>query len=971
MICNLKSSYTEVNLITSENVKFISASSEIDNNFAKYSMDEDIKTRWESLHNLDPQWLKIEFNNIYKISNIYIIWEYASAKKYEIQVSNINKNWETIAVVEDGKEGEERIIEFKPIATKYVRVYCYERTTKWGYSIYEILFNIPAEKPSSISNLDSCPFRNPNLPIELRVEDLLKRMTLLEKIEQISGINNMDCIENQRLKIPPLLMADGPHGIRGYGPATCFPTLIACATWDVNLMKEVGIAIAKEARAKGRNIVLGPCINIHRTPLGGRNFESLSEDPYLASRMAVAYIKGVNSQKIGTAVKHFACNNQEFERNTISVEISERALREIYLPAFKASVCKAGSIGIMAAYNKINGEYCCENYHLLTEILRNEWNFKGFVVSDWGAIHNTVNAFNAGCDIEMPGPAHFFSKINILKALSKGLITEKTLDEKVKRILYTKFSLGLFDDVSKKFKGEANTEKHQKLAREIAENGIVLLKNENRTLPLNVKKIKTLGIIGQLAKYVTIDGAGSSEVKTPYVIQPFDAIIEKCLKYNITVKYSPGYFIPEEINIIPSTVFKTYYSNNFFQGLKAEYYNNINFEGEPVSIKINESVNFNWRWKSPVENLNRDNFSIRWTGKLLPPKTGEYYFYLISDDGSRLYINENLIIDNWGEHGPLLKTGKIFLKNSEEYDIKIEFYEKEGGAMIKLGWQIPDISLKSEAIKVANESDYVIIFAGLYKNFETEGNDRKDMSLPEGQEEIIKEVSKVNPNIIVVLINGSPVDIKNWVNDVPSIIEAFYPGQEAGNAIVSVLFGDVNPSGKLPFTFPLKLEDNPTYENYPGENGKVFYAEDIFVGYRYYDTKNIKPLFPFGHGLSYTEFKYSNLKLSSDYLKIGKNLNIKLEVKNIGNYDGKEVVQLYVHHISPSIPKPYKELKGFKKIFLRKGEKKIVRFELTQEDFSFYHPDRKKWVVEPGEYEILIGSSSRDIRLRKKFKLVD
>ena len=814
------------------------------------------------------------------------------------------------------------------------------------------------------------PYKDPSVPLEQRIDDLLGRMTLEEKIDEICGKDFMDGKTNERLGIPPLLMTDGPHGIRDmYGEATCFPTLVAMgSTWNEDLMRRVGVALGRETRAKGRNLILGPCINIHRTPLGGRNFESFGEDPYLVGKMAAEYVKGVQSQKIGTSTKHFAANNQEWERNRISVEISERALREIYLPAFKAAVCEADTLTIMGAYNKINGSYCCENSHLLMDILKGEWGFKGFVVSDWWAIHDGIKAANEGCDMEMPGPGNFFTKEKILEAVKNNQLKESVIDGKVRRILRVKYKLGLFDGENKQYKGAANTKEHQDLAREVAENAVVLLKNKNNVLPLSRGKIKSIAVIGPNASQARHGGGGSSQVGPPYSISPLQGLKNKCGD-EIKISYAKGCDMSNELNAVPLSAFKPSGSSEEY-GLKGEYFNNIDFKGSPALTRVDKIINFDWAGDSPAQGIGNENFSVRWTGKFLPQKSGKYEFCLLSDDGSRLFIDNELIVNNWGDHGPETKKGVIDLVEGRQYDVRIEFYEGMGGAIVKFGLVAPGGSMKKEAVEIASKADAAVLFMGLNNLVEGEGVDRRDMLLPQEQDELIKAVSAVCKNTIVVLINGTPVNMEKWVNEVPAIMEAWYSGMEGGNAVANIIFGDVNPSGKLSVTFPKKLSDNPSYGNYPGSEGKVYYKEGIFVGYRHYDKNNIEPQFPFGHGLSYTEFEYSNLQISPEKAKSGETIKVSLDIKNIGKREGKEVVQLYVRDIESSLERPFKELKGFKKIALRPGENKNIQFELKAEDLSFYDPSKKRWVAEAGEFEVLIGSSSKDMRVKGQFLLV-
>lgn len=795
------------------------------------------------------------------------------------------------------------------------------------------------------------PYKNPALPVEKRVEDLLRRMTLEEKVDQVSGADPMATRPNARLGIPALKMSDGPHGLR-WDKATAFPTAVSWgASWDVDLIERIGMALGREARAKGRNILLGPCINIHRTPLGGRDFESFGEDPYLVSRLVVAYVKGVQSQKIGTSVKHFACNNQEWERGTIDVKVDERALHEIYLPAFRAAVQEAGAWTLMAAYNRVNGPYCAANTPLLTDILKKQWGFKGLVMSDWGACHGTVDSANAGLDLEMPGPGEFF-RGPLLAAIKKGEVSGAVLDDKIRRILRVMFWAGLFDGIEQREKGALDTEEHRALAREAAGKGIVLLKNARGVLPLSRERVKSIAVIGPNAAVARVGGGGSSAVTPFYSVSPLDGLKKKCGD-KVSIRYALGCPMPNELSPVPP---------HNLTGLRAEYFGNKDLRGEPVVTRTESAVDFNWGGDSPAKGINADGFSARWSGKLAPTASGKYELGMTSDDGFRIYLNGKLLIDSWVDQAEVTKTASVDLKAGQSYDLRIEYYENAGGAMAKLGWVLPG-NLLQDAVRAAAQSDVAIVFAGLSAQFESESFDRQNLELPGDQNALIEAVARTNKNTIVVLNNGAPVLMNRWIDRVPAIVEAWYPGQECGNAIADVLFGDVDPSGKLPMTFVKALEDSPSYGNYPGKDGVVRYAEGIFVGYRHFDTKNVEPLFPFGHGLSYTKFEYSDLKIEPR-----KNA-VRFVLQNVGDRPGAEVVQLYVHDAESSVPRPAKELKAFKMVNLRPGEKQTVNFGLEEGSFAFYDVASKRWLAEPGKFEILVGSSSRDIRLRAPFVL--
>ncbi|HUC85714.1 MAG TPA: glycoside hydrolase family 3 C-terminal domain-containing protein [Candidatus Acidoferrales bacterium] len=696
-----------------------------------------------------------------------------------------------------------------------------------------------------------------NQPVEARVADLLPRLTLEEKISLIHADSKFTTAAIPRLGIPRRWLDDGPHGVReDIGPDTWAPAgrtddfttampvgICLAATWDPELGYREGEAIGQEARARSKDIMLGPGVNILRTPLCGRNFEYLGEDPFLSSQMCVGYIRGEQSEDISSCVKHFALNNQEFERGSINVEVDERALREIYLPAFRAAVVQGGVWSVMGAYNQVRGQHCCENDYLLNTILKGEWGFKGLVMSDWNGAHDTRECALNGLDLEMGTEKKYddyYLAQPYLELLKAGELPMAGLDEKVRRNLRVMIATHVFDAGRKT--GSLNTAAHQAVARQVAEEGIVLLKNENHLLPLDAERLKTIAVIGENATRLNTHGGDSSGIKAFYEVNPLNGILNRVGK-NVNVVYSEG-------------------------------------------------------------------------------------------------------------------------------------YRKDGGP-----------ELAKRAVAAAKATDVVIYVGGLNhdKGFDCEGADRKDMKLPYGQDELIQKIVAANPKTIVV-IEGTMVEMDAWLDQVPALLQAWYPGMEGGNALAGVLFGDVDPSGKLPATFPKKLSDTPAYafgpSAYPGTNGTVTYAEGLLVGYRWYDARQIQPQFPFGFGLSYTTFKYSNLKLlgsagappaSSGASPEGTNaiITAQFEIENTGQRAGAEVAELYVHEDHPRLMRPETELKGFKKVFLQPGEKQTVSIPLNLAAFAYYDEGKNSWVAQNDHFEILIGSSSRDIRLRDQFKLAE
>lgn len=822
------------------------------------------------------------------------------------------------------------------------------------------------------------------MELQKRIEDWLKKMTLREKVSLLSGKDTWSTMPVERLGIPSLVMTDGPHGVRAVpggnrktGPATSFPTGIAmAASWDTKLIEETGIALAEETRALGCNILLGPCINIIRHPITGRNFETYSEDPYLAGQIGAAYVRGLQSRRIGACVKHFACNNQEIERFRGNSVVDERTLREIYLAAFETIVKEEKPWAVMSSYNRINGVYAAEHYRLLTEILREEWGFEGMVVSDWGGNHSTVASIKGGLDLEMPGPAKYYGNL-LVEAVLTWRIDEETINRSVARVLRTILLSGQTDPASLP-PGAINTPQHQALARKVAEESITLLKNDHGLLPLKKETLKSVAVIGPNAADLVISGGGSSNVRPPYCISPLKALQEK-LGGEIKLDYAPGC----HTNITPQPVKPEYLTpaRGEGEGLWGEYFSGPDFSGPPVIERVDKKISFWWFQNGPDPRIKSPQFAVRWTGSLTVPAAGDYTFVLASTGESLLYLDERMILKNpdqaEGQEGfdsPRSAT-RVKLAAGRPYQLRIEYRntavdEDRAHITFLLGFN-PDPEEEKQEIEraaaLAEEADVAIVFAGMPEEFETEGTDRPDMELPGRQNELIQAVVRANPNTVVVLNCGAPVTMP-WVNEVPAILAAYYPGQEGGNALAGILLGEINPSGKLPVTFPQRLEDTPAYINYPGTR-EVLYGEGIFVGYRYYDQRQIEPLFPFGHGLSYTSFAYGPLEAPATF-RPGETVRVSVPVTNTGRLAGKEVVQLYIHDRQSSLPRPPKELKAFSKIELAPGETVTVHFELDQRAFSFYDPYKKQWIAEPGEFEILAGSSSRDIRAKTVITLV-
>lgn len=806
-------------------------------------------------------------------------------------------------------------------------------------------------------------YKDPAAGTEARIKDLLVKMTLDEKIYQLSGYGDIgfDTRENKRLGIPGFKMTDGPLGVR-WGKATSFPCGVAlAATWDTALIARLATALAEETHAKGRNYLLGPCVNIHRFPAGGRNFESYGEDPWLASRLAVNYIRTLQSHGVIASVKHFALNNQEWRRTEVNVAADERTMREIYLPAFEAAVKEAGVYTVMSAYNKVNGWWCSENKVLLTGILKNEWGFKGLVVSDWVSTHSTVNAANNGLDLEMPS-GDVFSKAKLKKAISEGKVSEATINDKITRILRVKFQAGLFDRQISPDTTVLTGEAHKNLAREIARESIVLLKNDRNLLPLDMDNLKKIAVIGPNAAVARVGGGGSSRVIPYYSISPLGAI-EKMVGDVTRVYYAPGDELLSTpiLPIGPEFLKPATFPGN---GLTAEYFGNKKLEGKPVLTRIDSTVYFNWEDDPPAPGIGKDGYSVRWSGTVTPPETRSYTFYTASDDGVRLFIDGKKVIDNWSDHGTSVDSVKVDLAAGKAYPVTVEYYENGGNAVMMLGWDLPqdkrNNTMIADAVNAARSAEVAIVFAGTSDSYESEGFDRiGGLRLPGNQDDLIRAVAEANPNTIVVLNTGTPVITEKWLAKVPVLLEAFFPGQEGGNAIADILFGHSSPSAKLPFSFISGYGQTPAYKGYMNASLEAPYGEGIFVGYRYLEKNNLVPTFPFGFGLSYTTFSYSDIRVLT-----GENntFSVSVKVKNTGSVAGSEIVQLYVSEANSRVSRPAKELKGFVKITLEPGQEKQVTLPLNFRSFAWFDSAGRKWTADPGTYDILVGSSSADIR---------
>jgi beta-glucosidase len=814
-------------------------------------------------------------------------------------------------------------------------------------------------------------------PAEKLANEKLAKMTLEEKVSLCRGNSTFSINAIPRVGInDELTMDDGPHNVRpetargSFASAgadndysTSLPTLTAlAATWDTNDATQFGNVIGEEARDRGKDIMLGPGVNIMRTPLNGRNFEYMGEDPALASAMVVPEICAMQSHDVAACVKHFVLNNQELNRGDVNVEVDERTLREIYLPAFHAAVVDGEVLSVMNAYNRFRGVHCSENAYLNLDILKGEWGFKGLVVSDWGGVHSTVNAALNGLDVEMDAGNNIrYFKQPLIDAVREGKVPEQVVDDKARRVLYVMSRLHMLDGVSRQH-GSINTPEHQAIARKIAEDAIVLLKNDGNLLPLDKSTVKTLLVVGDNAIRKHCTEGGSAMGKPPYEITPLEGL-HNLLGDGVKIEYVPvpgaGMLTPipasclAEGNAVSVAGTKSWTVN---------FFNNTKLQDTPAITRYDSQPSIHCNGQSPAAGVNPDNFSARYTVSVVAPETGDYRVGFTCDDGARLFINDKLIIDSWSDGAKRSKSTIVNLQAGKTYRFRAEYFQASGDAVFSVGWQTPSSKSAPFAslLAKAKAADAVILFTGDNHDIEQEGIDRSDIMLPAGQDDMVKALLPTNSKTVVVNLSGAPVAMP-WVEDARAIVQYWFSGMEGGNALSRVLFGEVNPSGKLPFTFPVKLADSPAHflGNYNPDS--VNYAEGVFVGYRWFDARNITPLFPFGYGLSYTTFEIGDPELSAQEINNEGSVTVKVKVTNTGKRAGAEVVQLYVAEEKPSVPRPPKELKSFRKVFLQPGESQTVELPVTTHDLAFWDVTTHDWKTNAGKFDLLIGNSSRNI----------
>ncbi len=804
-----------------------------------------------------------------------------------------------------------------------------------------------------------------------KIEKIIQQMSLQEKLSMVAGYEIFSIRPIKRLGIPKINMSDGPVGLSDYGAMTAYPATIAlAASFDKTLANATGKAIGTEARANNVHIILGPGMNIHRSPLCGRNFEYLGEDPYLAGQIAAAFIKGIQEQGVMAVAKHYAANNQEYERHDVSSNMDERTLQEIYLPAFKNSVQEGKVASIMTAYNLVNGVHASENDYLIDQVLKKDWGFEGFVMTDWASTYHGVACAKAGLDLEMPEAKHMHPD-TLLVAINSGQLDVKVIDNKIRRILSTYYRFGYFEKpvISKGFTTDPIFIRNTALAE--ARGGTVLLKNDLGFLPLDKSRIKKIAIIGPDGHPVCSGGGGSSFTTPLHPLSLYQAV-KKIAGPQVEVSWVPGVDIGRKIPVDFFETFDFYYYKNGKKekGAIADFYSNRTLEGKVTISKTYTNMNLQANAMF-FDHLPKNNFSGRFTCYYQPKKTGNYLFGIAGDDGYRLFIDGKKVLELWKDQDEKSKY-ECSLDSGREYKIELEYYQGSGRALLQFSAALStkgltDSDYKAQAINAAKNADLVIFAVGFDPSTESEGFDRT-FDLPYTQNELITACASANTNNAIVLFSGGNVNMNSWIDATKGLIHAWYPGQEGALAVAEILFGITNPSGKLPVSFEKNAADNPTFNNYRDDDkdGKVFYKEGIFMGYRHYDKSEVKPRFPFGFGLSYTSFSYSDLIVK----KTGINkYRVRVAITNTGKKEGAEVVQLYVGQTNCSVPRPLKELKDFAKAHLKPGETKIIDMQLDENAFHFFHPDKRKWVIEPGEFIIYIGASSDDIKLIKKIIL--
>ncbi len=814
--------------------------------------------------------------------------------------------------------------------------------------------------------------------VERRVDSLLAKLTLEEKIGLLGGVNFFDIPGLPRLGIPQLGTADSPFGVRATGPSTLYVGGIAlAATWNPALAEQVGAEIGRDARARGKHYLLGPGVNLYRTPLGGRNFEYYGEDPFLGSRTVVGFITGLQRQGVSATVKHFLGNNSEFARNTSDSRIDERTLREMYLPIFEAAVKEAGTGAVMSSYNMTNGEYMSANRRLVVDVLKGEWGFPGIAMSDWGAVHSTLAAATAGTDLEMPGPQHF-NRDSLLPLVKAGRVSQAAIDDKVRRLLRNVVRFGWMDRPQLDPSIPRLSQTGRQAALQGARESMVLLKNEGDLLPLDRQRVHTVAVIGPDAFPAVPLGGGSATVPTYHSVSFLEGV-SNYLGTGATVQHARG--IPSLNTVARTTRFSTAASGGR-PGLMVEVFDSQEPSGTPARTRVDQAVSLGTPLDiAALASGEPLDFSIfggppgplatRWTGYYTPQSAGTFDIVVqqggFMNAGYRLYVDDNLVADRWSKMQAIVEATSVAL-DERPHKVGLEYHTMVGfgSPFVRMGIVRQGSWVDPSAVALAAKADVVVLAVGFDPQTEGEGWDRT-FGLPPGQNELIGRIAAANPNTIVVVTSGGATDMAAWLDRVPAVLQAWYPGQEGGTALAEIVFGEVNPSGHLPATFERRLEDNPAYANWyeqPGTN-RIEYREGVFVGYRGFERNATKPLFPFGYGLSYTTFRYDSLVVApvAGTSGSGARWEVSFDVSNTGTRVGTAVPQVYIANPTASVPRPPKELKGFTKIRLQPGETRRVSVPLDVRSLAYYDVKGRQWRAEAGKYTVLVGGSSADTTL--------
>jgi beta-glucosidase len=791
--------------------------------------------------------------------------------------------------------------------------------------------------------------------------DLTDQLDLDELCTFVAGVDLWATPGSERLGLGSLIMTDGPNGARGSRwtglRSACFPCGSALgATWDVGLVAEVGAALGRETRAKGAHLLLGPTVNLHRHPLGGRHFECMSEDPYLTARLAVAYIAGVQSERVGCTVKHFVANDSEFERMSISSDVDERTLRELYLVPFEAAVTEAGSWAVMSAYNRLNGTSCSEHPWLLRDVLRGEWGFDGIVVSDWHGTYDTVASATGGVDVEMPGPPRCWGA-KLADAVRSGKVDEAVVREKAHRILITLERVGAVDR-SARVEREDMIPGHDELARRAAAAAMVLVRNESGLLPLDPSAVGSIAVIGPNAGIAQIQGGGSAQVTPHHAVTPLEGLRAALEPAGVRVVHERGCRTFKRVPPIGRTVVGE-------AGLTVTY---RSVDGEVLAEESQADGHFIWigPWSPAVPAV----FQAQIRASLTPDESGPWTLALTSAGRSRLLLDGEVVVDAWEQHersdaffglaGPEVTT-TVDLVAGRSYELVVEFLNDTSPAFggLTIGCEPPEpADLLERAVAAAEGAEVAVVVVGTNDDWETEGVDRTSLALPGRQVELITRTVAANPRTVVVVNCGAPVDV-SWTDDVPVVLLGWFAGQAWGTALADVVTGTAEPGGRMPTTWPLRLEDAPAFTSYPGDEGHVRYSEGLFVGYRWYDARKLSPAFPFGHGLSYTTFERELVAV--DVGGDGRSVDVRVRVSNTGDRAGSDVIQCYVHDEAASVQRPEQELRAFAKVALAPGESDEVVLHLAERAFAFWSVRRGAWLVEPGWFDLRLGASSVDI----------